>query len=186
MTESSPKPKVGTKGIHHLAFATRDSKATYDFYHNKLGMKLARTENHRQGDGYFKHYFFDMGDEQYLGFFEVHNVGESKDFKTDLSESVGLPLWVNHVAFKVESKEMFDELKTRAKDNGVPILAEVDHDWCFSLYMHDPNGLMVEYTYDLEPEKFVQDPDEAYRLLFEVAGEDIGEDSRKTKVSTDV
>ena len=25
-------------GIHHLAFGTRSSKATYEFYHDKLGM----------------------------------------------------------------------------------------------------------------------------------------------------
>lgn len=183
---SQPNPSVGTKGIHHLAFGTRDSKATYDFYHNKLGMPLVRTENHRQGKGYFRHYFFDMGGEQYMAFFEVHNVGEKKDYKTDLSESVGLPLWVNHISFKVENEAIYEQLKQRAKQNDVPILAEVDHDWCKSLYMTDPNGIMLEYTFDYDPAAFPQDSKEAYDLLFNLPEEAITEDTRKNKVDTDV
>ena len=62
---------IRSKHLHHVAYATRDSEATYDFYANKLGMKLLRTENHRQGDGYFRHFFFDMGAGECLAFFEI-------------------------------------------------------------------------------------------------------------------
>jgi catechol-2,3-dioxygenase len=38
-------------GFHHIALATRDASATYDFYHNKLGMELVFTEFGKQDDG---------------------------------------------------------------------------------------------------------------------------------------
>ena len=183
---SAEESKVKTKGIHHIAFATKDTKATYDFYHNKLGMPLIHTENHKMEKGYFRHFFFDMGNDQCIGFFEVNEVGEKADFKTDISVGLGLPLWVNHIAFKVSSKEEYLVLKKRAKQRKVPIVAEIDHDWCFSLYFVDPNGIMLEYSYDVDGEEFVQQHDEAYRLLFDVPGEQIGDDTRKTKVDKDV
>lgn len=184
-----PAPEnMKPKGIHHIAFASKDTQATFDFYHNKLGMNLVRTENHRQQDGYFRHFFFDMGNEQMIGFFEVNNVGEKPDYKTDLSESVGLPLWVNHIAFNVESEARYKEIKQRAKANGVAFLAQVDHDWVKSIYFMDPNGLMLEYTYEV-PGKLEQDPQDletAYKLLFQPA-ETIGaETSKEDKVDKNV
>jgi glyoxylase I family protein len=175
-TTSDMRPK----GIHHIAFASRDTKATYDFYHNKLGMKLFRTENHLQQGGYFRHFFFDMGNDQLMGFFEVNGVGEQPDYKTDLSSSLGLPLWVNHIAFNAENEQRFEEIKKRAKENGVKFMAKVDHDWVKSIYFLDPNGLMLEYTYEV-PGKLqadAQDSETAYKLLFQPA-ESIGEDTRK-------
>jgi len=168
------------KGIHHIAFASRDTQATYDFYHNKLGMKLFRTENHLQQGGYFRHFFFDMGNDQLMGFFEVNGVGEQPDYKTDLSSSLGLPLWVNHIAFNAENEQRFEEIKKRAKENGVKFMAKVDHDWVKSIYFLDPNGLMLEYTYEV-PGKLQADPQDsetAYKLLFQTP-ESIGEETRK-------
>ena len=181
MSKPSPAPKnMKPKGIHHIAFASRDTKATFDFYHNKLGMDLVRTENHRQGDGFFRHYFFDMGNDQMMGFFEVNNVGEEENYHTDLSKSVGLPLWVNHIAFNAETEERYEEIKTRAKENGIEFFAQIDHDWVKSMYFLDPNGLMLEYTYEI-PGKLQedhQDLETAYNLLFQPA-ETIGEETSK-------
>ena len=172
-------------GIHHIAFGTKCTDATYQFYHERLGMTLARVENHRKGKGYFKHFFFDMGGGQYMAFFEMHNVGEREDFRTDINLAVGVPMWINHVAFKASSEAVYEEIKARCKANAVPLLAEVDHDWCKSVYLIDPNGLMLEFTYNHNPAGFRQDPVEALRLLTQ-PGEEIAEDTRKTKVSTNV
>lgn len=172
-------------GIHHIAFATKCSEATYKYYHERLGMPLTRTENHRKGKGYFKHFFFDMGGGQFLAFFEVNNVGERDDFRTDINLAVGVPMWVNHIAFKVDTDEGYEALKKRCRDNGAAPLAEVDHDWCKSFYLMDPNGLMLEFTYNHHPEGFAQDPKVAYDLLFQDP-KDIAEDTRKTKVDTKV
>jgi len=173
------------QGLHHIAFASRDSEATYDFYHNKLGMPLVRTENHLVGEGYFRHFFFDIGAGQLIGFFEVHNVGESEDYATDFSKSVGLPPWVNHVAFKVDDEEAYEAMKVRLKENGVVTLGEVDHDWCKSIYLSDPNGLTLEYCFTRPNVDIIQTLDTAYDLLFSTSKDDITEESRKSKVKQD-
>ena len=96
---------IRSKHVHHVAYATRDPEATYEFYANKLGMKLLRTENHRQGDGYFRHFFFDMGGGECLAFFVVSNVGEEPGFRTAIAVGNGLPVWVNHLAFALDTLE---------------------------------------------------------------------------------
>lgn len=173
-------PAVVANGIHHLAFGTRSSKATYEFYHDKLGMRLVRTENHRHKKGYFRHYFFDMGRDQYIAFFELQDVGERPDYRVDISTGLGMPLWINHVAFDIGTAERFEAMRQRLVDKKVTVLGETDHGWCRSLYMVDPNMIMVEFTYTHDQATFHdQTEEEAYRLLFDVRPEDFTEDSRK-------
>ena len=142
MTEASP---LRSKSLHHVAYATRDPEATYAFYTGKLGMPLVHTENHRQGDGYFRHFFFDMGNGDYLGFFQVEDVGEEEDYKTAVSLGSGLPIWVNHIAFRLDSEDELKAMVRQLKDRGIEQMQEVDHGWCRSIYLVDPNGIMVEY-----------------------------------------
>lgn len=186
MSQPSAAPEnMVPQGTHHIAFASRDSKKTYDFYHNQLGMPLVRTENHLVGDGYFRHFFFDMGAGQLIGFFEVHNVGEKKDYTTDFSESAGLPAWVNHVAFKVADEDAYEAIKLRLKENNVALLGEVDHDWCKSVYLSDPNGITLEYCFTQPETDIVQSLEEAHALLFSTSKTQITEDSRKKSVAQD-
>jgi catechol 2,3-dioxygenase-like lactoylglutathione lyase family enzyme len=171
---------VRANGIHHLAFGTRCSKATYEFYHEKLGMSLVRTENHRHKKGYFRHYFFDMGRDQYIAFFELENIGERPDYRVDISTGLGMPLWINHVAFDIGDETRYQAMKARLVENKVTLLGETDHGWCKSLYMVDPNMIMVEFTYTHDPDKFAdQTPEEAKGLLFDVRPDQFEEDSRK-------
>jgi catechol 2,3-dioxygenase-like lactoylglutathione lyase family enzyme len=183
---SSSRPSAhdaGTRypnGIHHLAFGTRCSKSTYAFYHDKLGMPLVRTENHRHKKGYFRHYFFDMGRAQYIAFFELQNVGERQDYRVDISTGLGMPLWINHLAFDIGDEEHYQAMKQRLIDHKVTLLGETDHGWCKSLYLVDPNMIMLEFTYTHDAAHFHdQTPEEAYRLLFDVPAEQIEEESRK-------
>ena len=171
-----------SSGLHHVAFATRDPKACYDYYHNKLGMPLVHSESHKQGDGWFRHFFFDMGEEQYLAFFEFENIGERPDYKIDISLSLGVPPFINHVAFKIKTEEDFEAIKKRLEDNGVLVAAEVDHEWCKSIYLIDPNDIMVEFSITYNEEKWTQTPQEAYDNLFNSSVESLGEDSEKNVV----
>lgn len=170
---------VPTRGIHHIAFGTRCTRATYEFYNDKLGMPLVHCENHRLKNGYFRHFFFDMGMGQALGFFEIHDVGETPDYRTDPSTGLGMPLWVNHVAFRMPDQQSYEALRERLRERGVLLLGETDHDFCQSLYLVDPNMLMVEFCYDTDETKFGMTPDEAYRTLFETPAEQIPESAYK-------
>jgi catechol 2,3-dioxygenase-like lactoylglutathione lyase family enzyme len=155
----------GSTRLHHVAFGTRDVEATYDFYARRLGLSLVHTENHRVGKGWMRHFFFDMGNDECLGFFEFGDVGEREGYRTDVSTGLGLPVWVNHVAFNVDGLDALEAMKKRCEDQGVELLMETDHGWCRSIYMVDPNGIMVEFTTTTKAEAFGQSEEEALRLL---------------------
>ena len=169
---------IRSKGLHHVAYATRDAEATYEFYCVKLGMPLIRTENHRQGDGFFRHFFFDMGGGECLAFFQVNGVGERPDYSTKVSLGLGLPVWVNHLAFRLDTLEELEAMKKRLQNADVEPLHEIDHGWACSLYALDPNGIMVEFCVTTDPEHFFQTEAEALRLMRQPA-EEIPEATRK-------
>ena len=151
--------------VHHIAFGTRDVEGTYDFYTRRLGLPLVHTENHLSGRGWFRHFFFDVGNGEYLGFFAFENVGEKAGYRTDISTGLGLPPWINHVAFNVESVAALDQMKARCRANAVEIEGEMDHGWCRSIYLRDPNGILVEFTTTTDAAAFGMTEDEALRLL---------------------
>ncbi len=148
-------------GFHHVAYACRDLVATTAFYET-LGFPLVHTEVSGTPAGFLRHVFFDTGDGSCLAFFDVHGVGESADWKSEISTGNGLPVWVNHVAFR-SSVEHQHEVRSRMEAAGHVPLMELDHEWCQSLYYVDPNGIMIEFCRDTPG--FVANPEEAHRLL---------------------
>ena len=156
---------VQSKSVHHVAYTTRDPEATYEFYTKKLGMRLLRTENHRQGDGYFRHFFFGMGAGEAIAFFQLEGVGEEQDFKTEISTGLGLPPWANHIAFRLDTLEELETMTKQLHERGIPNIIQIDHGWCVSIYMLDPNGIMVEFCVTTDAEEFDQTEEEALRLM---------------------
>ncbi|MDE0884433.1 MAG: VOC family protein [Myxococcota bacterium] len=175
MAAASP---IRSKGLHHAAYATRDPEATYTFYSEKLGLPLVHTENHAQGDGYFRHFFFDLGNGEHLAFFQIEDVGEKEDYSTAISVGAGLPVWVNHLAFRLDSEPELEAMVAQLHARGIDQMQEVDHGWCRSVYLLDPNGIMVEFCVTTDPEAFAQTEEEALALLRMPPGE-IPEDSAK-------
>lgn len=145
--------------IHHVAYATRAVAATVRFYDELLGFPLVHTEVEQRsseaGEHKMTHLFFDTGDGASIAFFTLDNVGEQADFRTDLAESVGVPVWVNHCAFRATEAQQV-EVKARMATGGIEPLMELDHGWCHSVYFVDPNGIMVELCRDtpgIEPDR---------------------------------
>src|SRR6202048_5094023 len=85
MRENLRRPLVTPtlRGVHHLALCTDDMKATIDFYVDVLGMPLVHAMKVPPGLGTgpgnrgnppyerVRHYFFDMGNDSLLAFFEI-------------------------------------------------------------------------------------------------------------------
>ena len=150
------------QGFHHVAFACRDPEATRHFYEDLLGFALTHTELEGDDKARMKHLFFDVGDGSSMAFFYLEGPGFPSAYPTDISTGMGLPVWVNHVAFKADADRKQQVLATLS-DAGIEPLMAVDHDWCQSLYYLDPNGIMVELCRDTPG--FCPDPQEAKRLL---------------------
>src|SRR5262249_49405420 len=56
----------------------------------------------------------------------------------------GLPIWVNHLAFRAANLDDLAARRQRWLDHGQTVM-EIDHGWCVSIYATDPNGILVEF-----------------------------------------
>lgn len=140
--------------FHHVALATPDLRATHEFYTDAMGFTLAKiVVNPTPEGGWAKHVFYDTRDAFSSGtgmiaFWELHGGYEPVD--GGLSRAVGLPDWVNHLAFAAVDEAHFDAALKRWLDCGHEAL-EIDHDFCRSIYTTDPNGTLVEWCLDTRP-----------------------------------
>lgn len=151
-------------GFHHLAIATRDRKATHEFYSGPMGFDLVRVEVAASGKtGRARHLFYDTGDGRLMAFWDIEDESLAPDWKTAISTDLGLPIWANHIAFDAADLDDLAARRTRLLSHGVDVV-EIDHGWCTSIYAQDPNGIMVEFC--TTTRAFTDaDRDEAQRLL---------------------
>ena len=130
--------------FHHLAFASRSLDETHAFYTDVMGFTLVKAvANETPDGGWAKHVFYDTGAGELMAFWDIHDDAIS-EFDTAISEGLGLPAWVNHVAFAAASLDDLEARKQRLLDHG-QVVAEIDHGWCRSIYVTDPNRILVEF-----------------------------------------
>jgi catechol 2,3-dioxygenase-like lactoylglutathione lyase family enzyme len=144
--------------FHHVALATRDTAATHRFYTEVMGFELVKVVvGPTPGDhgGWSKHFFFATNpaasrEEGLMAFWELHDDRIGDDYPVDINAAVGLPGWVNHIAFDAATIEELYEHRDRWRSCGLTV-AEVDHDFCISIYTTDPNHNMVEFCHTVRP-----------------------------------
>jgi catechol 2,3-dioxygenase-like lactoylglutathione lyase family enzyme len=151
-------------GFHHVAVATRDLVATHRFYTRAMGFALAKVVTAKSPEGgWARHVFYRTEGGDMIAFWELHDETLPADWSPALSTGLGLPIWANHIAFRVRDLEEIERRKGAWLAEGHDV-AEIDHGWCLSIYTTDPNGIMVEWCTDTRP---LGDADrtEAERLL---------------------
>lgn len=137
-------------GFHHLALATPKLDATHAFYTEAMGFELVKVViGPTPEGGWARHVFYDTGGDGLIAFWDLH-VDALPPVDGALSRSVGLPDWVNHVAFKAHDRAHLDACRKRWLDLGLDVF-EVDHGFCVSIYTNDPNSTMVEWCLDSRP-----------------------------------
>ncbi len=150
--------------FHHLAFATRDLESTHRFYTDAMGFELRKVEAAKTpSGGWAKHLFYDVGQGEFIAFWDLHDDTVLSDFSPAISDGLGLPIWVNHVAFEARGLADLEARKKRWLEKGATV-SEVDHGWCRSIYTVDPNGVMIEFCTNTR-ELTEEDRAEAHRLL---------------------
>jgi catechol 2,3-dioxygenase-like lactoylglutathione lyase family enzyme len=142
--------RPATRGVHHLALNTEHMKATLDFYVDVVGMPLVHAMKVPPGLGTgpgnrgnppyeeIRHYFFDMGNDSLLAFFEIPKGAEPKAKR----DAIG---GMQHVAFAV-TPASFAALQKRLRAAGVPYDGPIDIlPGLVSIYFLDPvNGIRLE------------------------------------------
>jgi catechol 2,3-dioxygenase-like lactoylglutathione lyase family enzyme len=131
--------------FQHVAFATKDLAATHAFYSDVMGFRLVKVVvGPTEKDGWAKHAFYDTGGEGMIAFWELHDDSIGEGWRTELSTGLGLPEWVNHIAFTAGSLDDLAARRRHWQEQGITVV-EIDHGFCTSIYATDPNGVMVEF-----------------------------------------
>src|SRR5271167_4059624 len=110
--------KVKFRGVHHLAMNTDDMKMTIDFYSGVLGMPLIHAmkipAGVNRGNPPFesiRHYFFDMGNDSLLAFFELPKGAKESVDRDGVAA-------MQHVAFSLRASQV-EELVRRLDAAGI-------------------------------------------------------------------
>lgn len=134
--------RVPWSGLNHLALVTTDMDATVRFWHEVLGAPLVATV----GTDSFRHYFFDVGNDATVAFFEYRGV-ELERF----AKPAGIPdrraMQFDHVSLNLPDEQAVMDLRARLEKHGVEVTELVDHGLMRSIYFTDPNGIALEASY---------------------------------------
>jgi catechol 2,3-dioxygenase-like lactoylglutathione lyase family enzyme len=138
-------------GVHHLALNTDDMKMTVDFYVGVLGMRLVHAMRVPPGIGSgpgnrgnppfeeIRHYFFDMGRDALLAFFEMPKGAKQKGDRNALGN-------MQHVSFAV-SPQSQARIRQRLDSNQLPYDGPLEIlPGIFSIYVMDPNDIRLEFS----------------------------------------
>src|SRR4051812_4618998 len=111
--------------------------ATVRFYHGVLGMRIVASVM----AGPMRHYFFEIGDQNTVAFFEVSDAPE-------FELPAGIPdppkAQFDHLSFNLPDIEALQDLQRRLKEAGSEVTDIVDHGFIKSVYFTDPHGLALE------------------------------------------
>jgi catechol 2,3-dioxygenase-like lactoylglutathione lyase family enzyme len=148
---SFPEQPIAYYGVHHLALNTDDMKMTADFYSGVLGMPLVHAMKVPPGIGTgpgnrgnppfeeIRHYFFAMGRDALLAFFEIPKGAKSRGDR----DALGM---MQHVSFAV-SPESQRRIRDRLEGAGVGYQGPIEVlPGVFSIYCFDPNGIRLEFS----------------------------------------
>lgn len=171
------------RGVDHAAFPTFDPVGTVRFYHEILGLPIVHSvcavgwgpSDHPD----FVHFFFDIGKGDRLAFFYYFGLDPLSEpgqdaYATHGSEVPGFFRDSRHLAIHVDSEDALNEYRRRLEDNGWKVEMQVKHETIESIYTHDPNGFLVEFTYPLRETTKADDEDAelTVRALLDVVSDD--------------
>lgn len=139
------------RGVHHLALCTDDMKMTVDFYVDVLGFPLVHAMKVLPGLGQgpknrgnppyerIRHYFFDMGNDSLLAFFEIPKGAEPQGNRNAIGA-------MQHCAFVV-TPQRFKEIEERLKKASIDYIGPIlQLPGLLGIYFIDPNGIRMEFA----------------------------------------
>jgi glyoxylase I family protein len=134
--------------LHHTAYVTHDLEATRNFYEELIGLPLVATWCEKDelfgAERVYCHMFFGLGDGGALAFFKFAKREDEELFGPNMPASP-----FHHIALKVDGETQHAiEKRLAAAGYKEPQTFVLDHGYCRSVYVTDPNGLILEFTLD--------------------------------------
>ena len=132
--------------LHHTAYVSRDLEATRHFYEDILGLPLVATWCEQEElfgkERTYCHCFFGLKDGSALAFFQFAHADDDSEFNQPVPPSP-----FRHIALDVDA-ETQAELERRIREAGIDATYTLEHGYCRSIYVVDPDGMIVEFTLD--------------------------------------
>ena len=148
---SAKRAESFSRGVHHLALCTDDIKKTTEFYTRVLGMPLIHALKVPPGLGTgtgnrgnppyeeIRHYFFDMGNDSTVAFFEIPKGKEPVTNRNAIGS-------MQHCSFVVTPKR-FRDIEERLKANNISYIGPIPQmPGLDGIYFMDPNGIRLEFA----------------------------------------
>jgi len=143
----SPFTKLPVR-LHHTAYVSSNLERTRAFYEDLIGLPLQATWC--EADELFGavrtycHLFFGLADGGALAFFQFANKEDQQLFGPKMPETP-----FRHVALKVDA-DVQNGIQRRLAEAGykAPKTYVLEHGYCRSLYVEDPDGMLLEFTVD--------------------------------------
>jgi catechol 2,3-dioxygenase-like lactoylglutathione lyase family enzyme len=134
--------------LHHTAYVTRDLEATRKFYEEVIGLPLVATwcevDELFGAERVYCHLFFALGDGGALAFFKFAKKEDEELFGPKMPPSP-----FHHIALNVDKETQAGiEQRLAAAGYKEPQSFVLEHGYCRSVYVTDPNGLILEFTLD--------------------------------------
>jgi glyoxylase I family protein len=134
--------------LHHTAYVTRDLEATRRFYEDIIGMPLVatwcETDELFGAERTYCHCFFGMADGGALAFFQFAREEDAELFGPKIPDSP-----FHHIALNVDAEtQRAAEARIAAAGYAAPRTYVLEHGYCRSVYIKDPNGMTVELCND--------------------------------------
>lgn len=156
---------VAYNGVNHLAMATGDMDKTIRFWRDLLGMRLVAGLG-RPG---YRHYFFEISENDLIAFFEWPEVEPVEE--KEHGRPVKGPFAFDHVSIGVANEDDLWAIKDRLAVAGIWVSEVIDHGFIHSIYAHDPNGIPIEFSHNVEGVDVRRDPQMADKTPSEVTKE---------------
>ena len=137
MQENPPRPHR----LHHNAYVSQNLELTRQFYEDIIGLPMTTTWCETGAFGDYCHAFFELADGGALAFFQFAD-------ESVASENIAARPTSRfyHIALAA-SEEIQSQIADRARNAGLEPRI-IDHGYCESLYLTDPDKMTVELTVD--------------------------------------
>jgi len=149
MTMKSSVANPRLCGVHHTARPTWKLEETVEFYRDRMGLKLVHAISAKgwgpEGHPDFLHFFFESGRGSTIAFFYYIGAAQPDYLKHRVKwdgDSV-------HTSWGVEKLEDLVSWRNWLETKGVEVFMRVEHELIDSIYFRDPNGYLLEITFQL-------------------------------------